>query len=189
MKIAIAILIVFVIGAGVWLFYDYNPSKEITPSPTPNIVGGDRDEHGCIGSAGYSWCELKQKCLRTWEEPCENIIGGDKDEHGCIGSAGYSWCEAKQKCLRIWEEPCDGCFLETCHGLDISCGPNPPGACTMMYAMGDKCLQYDKCGIINGQCQKIVNVQFTECKACIQACICSNTNDSIKMFECESKCK
>jgi putative hemolysin len=34
------------------------------------IVGNDRDEHGCIGSAGYSWCEAKQKCLRTWEENC-----------------------------------------------------------------------------------------------------------------------
>ena len=37
----------------------------------PNVVGGDRDEHGCIGSAGYSWCEVKNKCLRVWEELCE----------------------------------------------------------------------------------------------------------------------
>lgn len=34
------------------------------------LVGGDKDEHGCIGSAGYTWCEAKQKCLRIWEEPC-----------------------------------------------------------------------------------------------------------------------
>lgn len=34
------------------------------------LLGGDRDEHGCIGSAGYSWCEEKKKCLRIWEEPC-----------------------------------------------------------------------------------------------------------------------
>jgi len=34
------------------------------------VVGGDVDEHGCKPSAGYSWCEAKQKCLRTWEEPC-----------------------------------------------------------------------------------------------------------------------
>jgi hypothetical protein len=38
--------------------------------PEEPIVGGDRDEHGCIGSAGYSWCEPKQKCLRVWEEEC-----------------------------------------------------------------------------------------------------------------------
>ncbi|MFH0846065.1 MAG: hypothetical protein V1851_01550 [Patescibacteria group bacterium] len=31
------------------------------------IVGGDKDEHGCIGSAGYRWCESKQACLRSWE--------------------------------------------------------------------------------------------------------------------------
>lgn len=38
----------------------------------PNIMlGGDRDAHGCIGSAGYSWCEVKNKCLRVWEEKCE----------------------------------------------------------------------------------------------------------------------
>lgn len=41
-----------------------------TPKPQP-IVGGDKDIHGCIGSAGYSWCEVKQKCLRVWEEKCE----------------------------------------------------------------------------------------------------------------------
>ncbi len=34
------------------------------------IVGGDKDEHGCIGSAGYSWCEPKNECLRVWEEKC-----------------------------------------------------------------------------------------------------------------------
>lgn len=34
------------------------------------MPGSDRDSHGCIGSAGYSWCETKEKCLRIWEEPC-----------------------------------------------------------------------------------------------------------------------
>jgi len=101
------------------------------------IVGNDSDIHGCIDSAGYSWCETKQKCIRPWEEnctiactaeakmcpdgsavgrtgpncefaPCPVLVGNDSDAHGCKGSAGYSWCEAKQKCLRIWEETCEG---------------------------------------------------------------------------------
>lgn len=38
------------------------------------ILGGDRDEHGCIGSAGYTWCEAKEKCLRVWEEECETAV-------------------------------------------------------------------------------------------------------------------
>ncbi|MFZ6014782.1 MAG: hypothetical protein ACOYUZ_00285 [Patescibacteria group bacterium] len=37
------------------------------------MLGGDRDEHGCIGSAGYSWCESLQKCYRPWEEKCEEV--------------------------------------------------------------------------------------------------------------------
>ncbi|VWB42844.1 hypothetical protein [Burkholderia lata] len=39
-----------------------------SPAPAaPPMVGGDRDAHGCIGSAGYSWCEQTQQCERPWE--------------------------------------------------------------------------------------------------------------------------
>lgn len=31
------------------------------------MVGEDRDLHGCIGSAGYSWCEKTAQCERPWE--------------------------------------------------------------------------------------------------------------------------
>ena len=31
------------------------------------VVGGDRDAQGCIGSAGYQWCEKLQQCTRPWE--------------------------------------------------------------------------------------------------------------------------
>lgn len=34
------------------------------------IIGGDKDEHGCLIAAGYSWCGEKQKCIRVWEENC-----------------------------------------------------------------------------------------------------------------------
>ncbi|HDS1127747.1 TPA: hypothetical protein QDZ99_004259 [Stenotrophomonas maltophilia] len=37
-----------------------------TSSAIPK-VGGDRDAHGCIGSAGYQWCEHSQRCERPWE--------------------------------------------------------------------------------------------------------------------------
>jgi putative hemolysin len=86
------------------------------------VIGGEKDSHGCMIAAGYSWCEAKQKCIRSWEENCtktEQLVGNDKDEHGCIGSAGYSWCEAKQKCIRSWEENC------TTEGSQISQMANP----------------------------------------------------------------
>lgn len=33
--------------------------------------GSDWDLHGCIISAGYSWCDLLGKCIRVWEQSCE----------------------------------------------------------------------------------------------------------------------
>lgn len=36
-----------------------------------NLIGGQKDDHGCLIAAGYSWCEVKDKCLRVWEEDCE----------------------------------------------------------------------------------------------------------------------
>lgn len=38
------------------------PAKVETPLP-----GSDRDSHGCIPSAGYSWCARTNKCERSWE--------------------------------------------------------------------------------------------------------------------------
>ena len=35
------------------------------------MVGNDRDAHGCIGSAGYTWCDALQQCIRPWETKCE----------------------------------------------------------------------------------------------------------------------
>lgn len=109
----IAIFLVIVI---VGLIFVFNTSS--TPKP-----GSDRDEHGCIGSAGYVWCDALQKCLRSWEEDCPSDSsrpGSDRDEHGCIGSAGYVWCEASQKCLRPWEESCPSDVQCTKEGTDHS---------------------------------------------------------------------
>ncbi len=91
----------------------------VCPKQKP-IVGGDKDEHGCIGSAGYSWCDAKQKCLRTWEENCTEgcgtcpqlsppapgfcaggtIISGEKDECRCQGPP---------KCVRACTEEAKIC--------------------------------------------------------------------------------
>jgi hypothetical protein len=34
------------------------------------IAGGDVDEHGCRGSAGYEWCEPLKQCIRSWITDC-----------------------------------------------------------------------------------------------------------------------
>jgi len=44
-------------------------TTEVAPSTTKEMppVGGDRDTHGCIGSAGQSWSELLQECVQVFE--------------------------------------------------------------------------------------------------------------------------
>ncbi|MFP3950157.1 MAG: fibronectin type III domain-containing protein [Candidatus Micrarchaeia archaeon] len=38
--------------------------------PDDTRPGGDEDSHGCKESAGYSWCESLQKCIRSWDTEC-----------------------------------------------------------------------------------------------------------------------
>ena len=33
-------------------------------------IGGARDVHKCLLSAGYTWCGASNKCVRIWETPC-----------------------------------------------------------------------------------------------------------------------
>lgn len=40
------------------------PTSTTAEVPAP---GSDRDAHGCIPSAGYSWCARTNKCERPWE--------------------------------------------------------------------------------------------------------------------------
>ena len=44
-----------------------NPAEEPTTPQQEMMVGGDRDEHGCIGSAGYSWSALRGECIQVFE--------------------------------------------------------------------------------------------------------------------------
>jgi hypothetical protein len=91
------------------------------------IVGGDKDEHGCIGSAGYAWCEAKQKCLREWEEKCHIAPVLDAESHietknKIIKNCGISDLLSKDKPLdelNFQEDP-----VMVCLGQNIiNCSP------------------------------------------------------------------
>ena len=83
--------------AGVGFFaYKYG-QKSVSPTPTPvvkispteHLIGGDKDEHGCLIAAGYSWCEEKNICLQTFKEGCT-----EKDDEKNIKKAllnKHSW--------------------------------------------------------------------------------------------------
>jgi len=46
------------------------------------LIGGDKDEHGCLVGAGYSWCPSTEKCQRMWEEYCEEYKDVYKSDEG-----------------------------------------------------------------------------------------------------------
>lgn len=84
------------------------------------LVGNDKDEHGCIGSAGYSWCEAKQKCIRPWEENCTKECGTCpqlsppspefcKDGTIVAGETNECGCQAPPKCIKACTEEAKIC--------------------------------------------------------------------------------
>ncbi len=46
---------------------DTTKATAITDTSKPSMPGSDKDEHGCIGSAGYTWSELRKECIRIFE--------------------------------------------------------------------------------------------------------------------------
>lgn len=75
-KLLIALIIVGIIIVACSLYYRKNDAVNThSPSVVSNqSVGGDRDTHGCIGSAGYSWCQAKNICERSWESYCTSAV-------------------------------------------------------------------------------------------------------------------
>lgn len=77
------ILVILIAGSIFFLTRDSIPNdnqQQETQNTEEKIIGGDKDEYGCLGSAGYSWCEAKQTCLRIWEESCDDSILALVDE-------------------------------------------------------------------------------------------------------------
>ena len=82
------VLFIGIIGFASFLVGRQTSEKAANITSPQNLVGNDRDEHGCIGSAGYTWCEVKKKCLRTWEESClSETISPTADETQVIKNA------------------------------------------------------------------------------------------------------
>lgn len=49
------------------IYSDSEMEIEEQEMETESLVGGQRDEHGCLGPAGYTWNEDLGACIREWE--------------------------------------------------------------------------------------------------------------------------
>lgn len=100
-KFLFTLLTIGVIVVGIAI--TYSVLRGSADHASTNVVGGDKDAHGCIGSAGYTWCEPKQKCLRPWEEYCgpssldetfnvlKSIRDADPGIYGYATSSSFEW--------------------------------------------------------------------------------------------------
>ena len=110
-------------------------------APCPQLVGNDSDIHGCKASAGYSWCEAKQKCIRIWEENCTANL--------CVCPEGY---------VQEGEACNPQCYYSTpkCLMPSIQCKPEGCGECPQYMPPGpDFCKtgkivpgETDRCGCV-----------------------------------------
>ena len=96
--------------------------------------------------------------------------------------------ESPTKPIKLPPQLSGKCGIESCHGLDITCDPNVPEVCDLMYAASDGCRQYASCQVIDNKCQLIKTQKFNDCKTCVEKCSEDFKDDSMKSFECESKC-
>jgi hypothetical protein len=56
---------------GLMIFVSCNAPSKKTEEKAKNetvAVGADKDEHGCIASAGYTWSEIKKGCIQIFSE-------------------------------------------------------------------------------------------------------------------------
>lgn len=153
----LGLIILIIIAAIVGTLFLQKQSKQFSNSQ--NIVGGDSDEHGCKGSAGYSWCEVKNKCLRIWEEPClvpNNDKCGRENCHGLEIKCGPNPAEI---CTEIYMLG-DKCLKH------VNCGI-VDGACQQIQNN-----DFDNCK----NCVETCKQQYA-------------LDSSMRVFECESQCK
>ena len=57
-----------------------------TPESSSHLVGNDKDAHGCIASAGYTWSTVRNACIRLWETGLQFQEAGKDDlAEGVLG--------------------------------------------------------------------------------------------------------
>jgi hypothetical protein len=67
-------------------------------------IGGERDEHGCLVAAGYSWNEEIQACTRDWELD-------ENQQRAAEIAVDYVGSEEGLTVTEIVTARCPGCFI------------------------------------------------------------------------------
>lgn len=50
-----------------------------THKSNETLIGGEKDSHGCLVAAGYSWSAIKNDCIRVFDDGVQLTNSQDKD--------------------------------------------------------------------------------------------------------------
>lgn len=104
--ILLGLIILGTVGvSGYYLGIKSQKNQFITNSTTTTkLIGGEKDMHGCLVAAGYTWCEEKNKCLKKWEESCQSSSIAERSdvlEYSSFVVASKDWVVLKSNKLGI----------------------------------------------------------------------------------------
>lgn len=71
---------------------------------TEPLVGGQRDEHGCLTPAGYGWDDTIKACVRIWEL--------DQDQAQAAATAAEPF-DTTTTITSVEATGCEGCYAVT----------------------------------------------------------------------------
>ncbi|MDN3706730.1 hypothetical protein QW060_20480 [Myroides ceti] len=94
--------------------FKQNDVTEKADDQINELMGGEKDEHGCIVSAGYTWSEVTQNCIRVFEEgyrlnPINDL---QEDENSSVISAFVVFDKEKTKAEIFLPQNDSGIVLE-----------------------------------------------------------------------------
>jgi len=113
--VVIFFLLIIIVGVVIITGRSFGPSvsEPLTSTENTKPIGGEKDEHGCLGAAGYTYSEEIDACVRPWE-----IQGDDQINAGRIAVQSMSTTteNTDNKAYTITEVrtlSCDKCFSVT----------------------------------------------------------------------------
>lgn len=142
-------------------------------------VGNMEDGNNCLVSAGYSWCDSSQKCIRQWETPCDDLFLNCED---CLTKQRLGQniaCPSRCDLIEIDPMPLDPMPpaipmppVESCP--EVMCmmycptGHQIDGRGCQMCQCNDNSPQQNNCPLVQPSCDGFTNVcpRLTEITTC-----------------------
>lgn len=73
------------------------------------VVGNEKDAHGCLTSAGYRWSVVQEKCVRPWEGSIKMLI---TDATADYETAAYTLMDPSKQKVEVFLKEAESLILD-----------------------------------------------------------------------------